>query len=76
MKRAKIFSIVFVAFAVLLFGAMCGTVAYAYGKMQCAILHDGTSAPVGVAFFYAIPFAVAIAICLALAYVCYQKSKK
>ncbi len=66
----------FVALSVLLFGAMCAVVGYTYADIQCAIEHGGTSAPAWVAFFYGIPFAIVILICVIIAAVFHRKSKK
>ena len=63
----KTWSIVFAALAVLLSDVMCAVVAYLYRDMLCGIAHDCYSAPAGVAFLYAIPFAAGIIICAALA---------
>ncbi len=52
------------AIAIILFGIMTATVSYNYAAMECAIAHQGASAPATVAFIYAIPFVMAIAICL------------
>ena len=59
----KTWSIVFAALAVLLSDVMCAVVAYLYRDMLCGIAHDCYSAPAGVAFLYAIPFAAGIIIC-------------
>ena len=61
----KTWSIVFAALAVLLSDVMCAVVAYLYRDMLCGIAHDCYSAPAGVAFLYAIPFAAGIIICAA-----------
>ena len=70
----KTWSIVFAALAVLLSDVMCAVVAYLYRDMLCGIAHDCYSAPAGVAFLYAIPFAAGIIICAALA--CVLKKRK
>ncbi len=70
----KKLSLLFAALALLLSHTMCAVVAYNYGYL----LHGayvGTSAPAEVAFFYAIPFLVLIAICLALSIVFCKKSR-
>lgn len=64
----------FVALTLLLTHTMVAVVAYNYGYL----LHGacvGTSAPAYVAFFYAIPFLMVIAICLALSIVFHRKSR-
>ena len=50
--------------SVLLFGAMTATTAYNYAAMECAIAHQGASAPASVALLSAVPFAAGIVICL------------
>ena len=70
----KTWSIVFAALAVLLSDVMCAVVAYLYRDMLCGIAHDCYSAPAGVAFLYAIPFAAGIIICAALACVLKKKA--
>lgn len=62
----KKLSILFAVLAILLWGAMCAVVAWNYSSMLCGIAHGGFSAPASVAFLYAIPFAVAIAVCVVL----------
>ena len=70
----KKLSRLFFALALLLSHAMCAVVAYNYGYLLYGPL-IGTSAPAYVAFFYAIPFLAAIAICLALSVVFFKKSR-
>ena len=53
----KALSCTFAALAILLSDVMCAVVAYLYRDMLCGIAHDCYSAPAGVAFLYAIPFA-------------------
>lgn len=72
----KTWSIVFAALAVLLSDVMCAVVAYLYRDMLCGIAHDCYSAPAGVAFLYAIPFAAGIIICAVLACVLKKKHKR
>ena len=66
MKHAKIISRVFGISAIILLCAMCSVVAYEYAVMLWAGRYLLTSAPPWVAFYLAIPFAVAIGICLVL----------
>ena len=40
------------------------TYTYHYACMECAIAHQGASAPAYIAFFTGIPFVVLIAVCL------------
>lgn len=62
----------FAALAVILSNVMCIVVTYNYRGMLCGIEHAGFSAPAGIAFLYAIPFAIGIVICTALAF-CLRK---
>ncbi len=59
--------------AIILFGVMTAAVSYNYAAMECAISHQGASAPATVAFIYAIPFVIAIAICLIIGRVLKEK---
>jgi hypothetical protein len=61
------------ALAVILFSAMTATVAYNYASMECAIAHQGASAPAYVAIFSGVPFLILIAICLIVARVLKEK---
>lgn len=63
----KALSAIFCAFAVLLSDVMCAVVAYNYCDMIWGIRYAGYSAPASVAFFTAIPFAIAIIVCIVLA---------
>ncbi|MBE6531488.1 MAG: hypothetical protein E7679_05320 [Ruminococcaceae bacterium] len=69
-------SYLFTGIAILLSHIMCAVVAYNYRDMLCAIEHGGYSAPARMAFLYALPFAVAIAVCIVLAVKCHKKIKK
>ena len=71
----KKLSYLFIALAVLLSDAMCAVVAFSYRDMLCGIEHSCYSAPASVAFLYAIPFGVAIIVCIALAYIFRRKAK-
>ena len=75
MNQAKLISRVFSISAIVLLCVMCSTVSYEYGKLLWAGRPLLTSAPAWVAFFNAIPFAVAIAICFVL-YVVFKKKSK
>ncbi len=66
MKQAKIISRIFGISAIVLLCAMCSIVAYEYADMLWAGRYFMTSAPPWVAFFLAIPFAIAISICFVL----------
>ena len=71
----KYLSHFFTALAILLWGAMCTVVAWNYCDMLHGMEHHGYSAPANVAFLFAIPFAVAIIVCVVLAVVFHKKSK-
>ena len=73
MKRLSV--VLFVITAVLS-DVMCAVVAYNYRDILCSIEHAGFSAPADLAFLYAVPFLVAIAVCLVLAIVFYRKSRE
>ena len=66
MKQAKIISRIFGISSIVLLCAMCSVVAYEYAVMLWAGRYFLTSAPPWVAFFLAIPFAIAIGICFVL----------
>ena len=72
MKRL---SLLFAVLAILLWGAMCAVTAWNYCDMLHGIEHHGYSAPASIAFLVAIPFAVAIIVCVVLAIVFHKKSK-
>ena len=61
------------ALAVLIFGVMTGVVGYNLAYMECAIAHQGASAPAYVAIFSGVPFVVLIAICLIIVRVLKEK---
>ena len=63
----KKLSICFWVLAVALSDIMCAVVAWHYCDMLWGIRFAGYSAPASIAFVYAIPFVVGIAICIALA---------
>ena len=66
----KILKIIVIA----LFATMTATVGYNYAYMECAIAHQGASAPAYIAFFIGIPFIVLIAICLVIIKVLKEKN--
>lgn len=70
----KKLSNVFLVLAVLLSDVMCAVVAYNYCDILWGMKYAGYSAPVDVAFVYAIPFAIGIVICVVLAWVCRKKA--
>lgn len=63
MNRALIRKILQVI-TVLLLVIMSAVVGYNYAYMECAIAHQGASAPSYVAFLACVPFLVIIALCL------------
>ena len=67
MPLTKKISICFWIMAVLLSDIMCVVVAYTYCDMVWGIRYAGYSAPASTAFMLAIPFAIGIVICVALA---------
>ena len=67
---------VFSAISVLLFAAMCAVIALYYSDMLWAGEHLGYSAPAYIAFLWAIPFGIGIAVFAALAVVVYKKFVK
>ncbi len=56
-----------IALAILLSNLMCATVAYRYCDMRWGIQYAGYSAPAHTAFFWILPYGVAIAMCIVLA---------
>lgn len=50
-----------------LFNGMLFTLGYKYRDMMCGIEHGGYSAPAWVCVIYAIPFLVAIGVCVIIA---------
>lgn len=68
----KKLSVVFSALAILLSDVMCAVVAYNYSALQ----HSFTSFPADVAFLSAIPYGLAIAVCVVLAVVFKKKAEK
>ena len=73
MKKA---AFVFKLLAIILSYAMCICVSYLYGVNLYAATHHLTSAPAWVALLFAIPFLVAILICLAIYLILKAKIKK
>ena len=72
MKRI---SLLLTIIALILSHIMCFVVAWNYRDMLCGIAHSSYSAPAGVAFLTAIPYAVGIMICGILAYIFRRKAK-
>lgn len=63
----KALSTIFCVFAVLLSDVMCAVAAYNYCDIIWGIQYAGYSAPASVAFFTAIPYAIAMIVCIVLA---------
>ena len=72
----KKLSHVFIILAFVLSHIMCIVVAYNYSYMLCQIEHAGNSAPAEISFLYAIPFVLAISVCVILSLVFNKKSKR
>lgn len=62
----KKLSNIFIALAIILSNIMCAVVGYNYASMQWGIKYAGYSAPASIVFVYAIPYAVAIIVCVIL----------
>ena len=69
----KKFSYIFWGLAALLFIVMCVVVIFNYREMKIGIEFKGYSAPAEVAFLYAIPFSIAIFICVIIGLVIWKK---
>ena len=69
-KLSNLFGII----ALLLSSVMFAFVGYKYRDMLCSIQHGGASAPATVAFLYAIPFLLGIALCVILAVIFHKKA--
>jgi hypothetical protein len=74
MKMKKLW-ILFIVLAVILSDVMCAVVAYSYCDLVWGGKYAGYSAPPSTAFAFAIPFLIAIAVCLAVAYVLRKRGK-
>ena len=72
----KKLSVVFWILAALLSDWMCAVVAYNYCDLLWGGKYAGYSAPASTAFLLAIPFAVVIIVCIALAIVFGKKAAK
>ena len=60
-------------FVIVLFIIMSAVVRYNYAYMECAIAHQGASAPAYIAFLAGVPFVVLIVICLVIIRVLKEK---
>ncbi len=65
----KKISNIFILLAVILSDVMCAVVAYNFCGMQWGIKYALYSAPAWVAFLYAIPYGIGIAVCIIVAVV-------
>lgn len=73
MKKIRNLSIIFLVLAVVLSDIMCAVTAYNYRSMELCM---ECSAPPDVAFVLAIPYGLAIVLCLALAWFFRRKANK
>ena len=71
----KKLSTIFIILALTLSHIMCTVVAYNYAALLYCGKYGGCSAPASVAFLYAIPFGIGVAICTALAIIFKHKAK-
>ena len=71
----KKISNIFIALAIILSDVMCAVIAYHYCEMQWGIRYAGYSAPVSVAFVYAIPYGIGIVVCIIVAMMLRKKGK-
>ena len=67
MEKYRVLPKVFIAFSIILFGAMCAVVGYNYAYLKCGASHLGFSAPASTAFLLSIPFLAVIIVLLVLA---------
>ena len=74
MKMKKLW-ILFIVLAVILSDVMCAVVAYSYCDFVWGGKYAGYSAPASTAFVFAVPFLIAIAVCLIVAYLLWKKGK-
>lgn len=65
----------FLVLAVLLSDVMCAVVAYNFCRMQWGAKYAMYSAPAWVAFLYAIPYVIAIAVCVVIAVIFRKKCR-
>ena len=72
MNKALIIKIL-QALIIMLLASMTCTVGYNYAYMECAIAHQGASAPVYIAFLAGVPFVILIAVCLIIIKVIKEK---
>ena len=65
----KNISNIFIALAIILSNVMCAVVAYNYCAMQWGAKYAAYSAPASVAFLYAVPYGLGIAVSVIVAIV-------
>ena len=65
----KNISNIFIALAIILSNVMCAVVAYNYCAMQWGAKYAAYSAPASVAFLYAVPYGIGIAVSVIVAIV-------
>ena len=65
----KKISNIFIALAIILSNVMCAVVAYNYCAMQWGAKYAAYSAPASVAFLYAVPYGIGIAVSVIVAIV-------
>ena len=73
MRKFKILRNIFAVLALVLSHWTCIVVSFNYASMLCGIEHKGFSAPANTAFYIAIPYYIAIAICVVLALIFQKK---
>lgn len=71
----KKLSVIFGILAVVLSDIMCAVVAYNYCALRWGMEYAGYSAPPGVAFLYAVPYGIGIAVCVVLAVGFWKKER-
>ena len=69
MKKFRILRNVFVIIMLILSHLMCTQIAFNYATMLCGIEHKGFSAPANISFIIAVPYGIAIIICLVFVFV-------
>lgn len=71
----KVIAVICFAIAFILWSVGCAVVAYQFCDIQYGIIYRGYSAPVDIAFLWAIPFGAGAAIFLAAGLLCKKKAK-
>ena len=75
MIKFKVMQVIFIFFAVILSDIMFAHVAFLYSGMLWGIKYAGFSGPAYLVFLFAIPYLIAIAFCLFLAFTLPNKPK-